>query len=201
MSKLSALLALVACLVFAAPASALDGGRYGEVRLAVPKEPPRGYVVLFSDAGGWTVEDQARLDAIASAGAIAVGVDTDAYLARVASSDPRCAQLIGDTEGLSRQVQREHSGAEYFFPIVAGVGKGGAVAGAILAQAPDATLGGAVSFDPWGVLEVSHGWCPRVANKEDAGAPRNFRVPILKQFWTVALSPDASPPSGPISTP
>ena len=140
-------------------------------------------------------DDQARLDAIATAGAIAVGVDTDAYLARVASSDPRCAQLVGDTEGFSRQVQREHSGAEYFFPIVAGVGKGGAVAGAILAQAPDATLGGAVSIDPWGVLEVSHGWCPRVANKDDADAPRNFRVPILKQFWTVALSPDVSLPS------
>ena len=131
-------------------------------------------------------------NSIAAIGALAVGVDTDAYLARVASSDPRCAQLVGDTEGFSRQVQREHSGAEYFFPIVAGVGKGGAVAGAILAQAPDATLGGAVSIDPWGVLEVSHGWCPRVANQGDADAPRNFRVPFLKQFWTVALSPSVS---------
>ena len=132
---------LLACRVLrvvfgAASAFAIDGGRYGDVRLSIPNGPPRGYVVLFSDAGGWTPDDQARLDAIAGAGAIAVGVDTDAYLARVASSDPRCAQLVGDTEGFSRQLQREHAGAEYFYPIVAGVGKGGAVAGAIIGQAP-----------------------------------------------------------------
>ncbi len=135
------------------------------------------------------------MKAIAAVGAIAVGVDTDAYLDRVAASDPRCAQLIGDTEGFSRQVQREHAGAEYFYPIVAGVGKGGAVAGAIVAQAPDRTLGGAVSIDPWGVLNVAHGWCPRVANQADAKARRTFGVPLLKQFWTVALSPAASYPT------
>jgi type IV secretory pathway VirJ component len=177
---------------FAGPAFAVDGGRYGDVRLAVPNGTPRGYVVLFSDAGGWTSDDQARLDAIAAVGAIAVGVDTDAYLARVASSDPRCAQLVGDTEGFSRQIQREHAGAEYFYPIVAGVGKGGAVAGAIIGQAPDRTLGGAVSIDPWGVLGAAHGWCPRVASEGESQAPRTFRVPILRQFWTVALSPSAS---------
>ena len=176
---------------FAGPAFAIDGGRYGEVRLALPDGPPRGYVVLFSDAGGWTSDDQARLEAIAAVGAIAVGVDTDAYLARVAASDPRCAQLVGDTEGFSRQVQRQHAGAEYFYPIVAGVGKGGAVAGAIIGQAPDRTLDGAVSLDPWGVFEAAHGWCPRVASGSGAEAPRTFRVPILKQFWTVALSPAA----------
>ena len=177
---------------FAGPAFAIDGGRYGDVRLAVPNGTPRGYVVLFSDVGGWKSDDQARLDAIAAVGAIAVGVDTDAYLARVASSDARCAQLIGDTEGLSRQVQREHAGVEYFYPIVAGVGKGGALAGAIIGQAPDRTLGGAVSIDPWGVLDVAHGWCPRVVSGSEAQPPRTFRVPILTQFWTVALSPSAS---------
>jgi len=180
---------------FATPALAVDGGRYGEVRLALPDGPPRGYVVLFSDAGGWTPADEARLTAIAAVGAIAVGVDTDAYLARVASSDPRCAQLIGDAEGLSRQLQREHAGAEYFYPIVAGVGKGGAVAGAIVAQAPDRTIGVAVSIDPWGLLNVAHGWCPRAGGDEDAQARRTFGVPILKQSWTVALSPAAPYPT------
>jgi type IV secretory pathway VirJ component len=192
MPRLSLAAAFFALLLGAAPAFALDGGRYGDVLLSIPNGPPRGYVVLFSDAGGWTRDDQARLDAIAAAGALAVGVDTDAYLARVASSDARCAQLIGDTEGFSRRVQRENSGVEYFYPILAGVGKGGAVAGSILAQAPDRTLGGAVSIDPWGVVEVAHGWCPRVASGADSHAPRTFRVPILKQLWTVALSPTAS---------
>lgn len=192
MPKLAALLALFAWLFAAAPASALDGGRYGDVRLATPAGTPRGYVVLFSDAGGWTPADQARLEALAAAGALAVGVDTDAYLARVASVDAACDQLVGDTEGLSRQLQREHAGAEYFFPILTGVGKGGALAGAILAQAPARTLGGAVSLDPWAVLQTSHGFCPRVANKDDGPQPQIWRAPSLDQFWSVALTPASS---------
>ncbi len=92
MPRLPLAAAFFALFLGVASAFAMDGGRYGDVRLSIPNGPPRGYVVLFSDAGGWTPDDQARLDAIARAGAITVGVDTDAYLARVASSDPRCAQ-------------------------------------------------------------------------------------------------------------
>ncbi len=184
------LLAIFVWLFALAPAFALEAGRYGDVRLALPKGTPRGYVVLYSDAGGWKADDQARLDALAGAGALAVGVDTDAYLARVASVPADCDQLVGDTEGLSRRLQREHAGAEYFYPLLVGVGEGGALAGAILAQAPGATLGGAVSVDPWSVLETSHGFCPRVVTRDDAGERLTFRLPILKEFWTVALTPD-----------
>ncbi len=193
MTRLALLLLAAAVWLFAlAPAFALDAGRYGEVRLALPKGAPRGYVVLFSDAGGWKPSDQARLAALASAGALAVGVDTDAYLAHIASVPATCDQLVGDTEGLSRRLQREHAGTEYFYPLLVGVGKGGALAGAILAQAPGATLDGAVSIDPWSVLQTSHRFCPRVVTRDDAGERLNFRVPILKQFWTVALTPSVA---------
>jgi type IV secretory pathway VirJ component len=182
------------CVVAASSsASAFDGGRYGEVKVAVPAGPPRGYVVLFSDAGGWTPNDDARLDAIARVGSLVIGVDTDAYLARAARQDPRCLQLLGDAEGLSRQLQRQHPGSEYFFPILAGVGKGGALAGAILAQAPSRTIGGAVSLDPESVvLGAPRDFCPRVATRQDVGERHVFGVPDLKDFWTVALSPSTS---------
>ena len=126
-------------------------------------------------------------NSLAGAGALAVGVDTDVYLARVASKEAPCDQLVGDAEGLSRQLQREHGGAEYFFPILTGVGKGGALAGAILAQTPPATLGGAVSLDPWAVVQTSHGFCTRFPS--DGVEPRHWRVPILNRFWSVALTP------------
>jgi type IV secretory pathway VirJ component len=193
MAKLRTLVAISAWLALITPSFALDGGRYGEVRVAIPKGTPRGYVVLYSDAGGWTPEDQGRLDAIAAAGALAVGVDTDAYLARVAAVDAPCDQLVGDTEGLSRKLQREYAGAEYFFPILAGAGKGGALAAAILTQAPDATLSGAVSLDPWSVLQTSHRFCPRVPSRGDGGEPQHFQAPVLREFWTVALSPAVTP--------
>src|SRR5271156_3485301 len=188
MPRLSTLIAIFMCLFAVAPAHALDGGRYGDVRLATPAGTPRGYVVLFSDAGGWTAADQARLDSLAKIGALAVGVDTDAYLARVASVEAPCDQLVGDVEGLSRQLQRDHGGAEYFFPILTGVGEGGALAGAILAQTPPATLGGGVSLDPWAVVQTRHGFCARVPS--DGDQPHYWRVPILNRFWSVALTPE-----------
>jgi type IV secretory pathway VirJ component len=174
----------------ASAAYALDGGRYGEVKLAEPVSAPRGYVVLFSDAGGWTAKDDSRLDAIAKAGALAVGVDTDAYLDRAASFDPRCLQLLGDAEGLSRQLQRERPGSEYFFPVLAGVGRGGALVGAILAQAPKATVGAGVSLDPWASVGTERAFCPRVARADDPlpASPR-ADVPVLVDPWTVVLSP------------
>src|SRR5271155_3663190 len=188
MPRLTILTAIFIFLFAIAPAHALDGGRYGDVRLATPTGTPRGYVVLFSDAGGWTPADQVRLDSLAGAGALAVGVDTDAYLARVASEEAPCDQLVGDVEGLSRQLQREHGGAEYFFPILTGVGKGGALAGAILAQTPPATLGGAVSLDPWAVVQTSHGFCTRFPS--DGVEPRHWRVSFANFLLCVALPPD-----------
>jgi type IV secretory pathway VirJ component len=185
-------MALACWLIAGATALALDGGRYGDVKLALPQDPPRGYVVLFSDSGGWTSKDDARLEAIARAGALAIGVDTDAYLDRAARLDPRCLQLLGDAEGLSRQLQRQNPGAKYYFPILAGVGKGGALAEAILAQAPVATIGGAVSIDPWNSVSATREFCPRVPTRDDAGEPQVFGIPILKSFWNVALSPSAS---------
>ena len=58
MFKFSAFIAIFAWLLVS-PAHALDGGRYGDVRLATPAGTPRGYVVLYSEAGGWTAADQA----------------------------------------------------------------------------------------------------------------------------------------------
>jgi type IV secretory pathway VirJ component len=189
---ISAAVMLVFSLFAAAPAAAFDGGRYGDVKLALPQNVPRGYVVLFSDSGGWTNADEAMLQAVARAGSIAVGVDTDGYLDRAERLDPRCLQLLGDAESLSRQLQREYPGTEYYFPILAGIGRGGALAGAILAQAPGATIKGGVAVDPWSSVGVTREFCSRVLTRDDAGEPQIFGVPILKSFWSVALSPSAS---------
>ena len=151
--------------------------------------------MLFSDTGGWTATDQGRLEALAAVGAVAVGVDTDAYLARLASVAARCDQLVGDVEDLSRQLLREYPGAGSFSPILAGVGKGGALAGAILAQTPAAAVGGAISIDPWGALRTNHQFCPRAPSSGDGGKSQFWPVPILNAFWIVALTPAAPIPT------
>lgn len=169
----------VAGTIAAAPAQIVDGGRFGPTRVDQPQGAARGYAVVFSDRGGWGASDQAALDALASAGVLAIGVDTDSYLAHIAPGVRPCSELVGDVEGLSQKLQRAQEEGEYHFPILAGFGAGGALAQTIFAGAPVNTLAGAVAIDPSpappGGLTCS-------------GAPPN-----VNGFWSVGLTPGASP--------
>jgi len=151
----------------------INGGRYGEVRLAVPSGRATAYVVYFSGRGGWHTADRAVLDAIAGAGAIAVGVDLDNYYHNI-GADPYakrrpCDVLVGDVEGLSRQLQHRLQADTYYFPILTGAGEGGALALQVLGQAPDNTLAGAVALN---VATAAHP--PVRLCKGPFGAPFGF---------------------------
>ena len=187
---LIAVLALVGILA-STPAAAVDGGRYGDVRLAEPNGTTRGYVVLFSDAGGWTDADQATLEAIARLGAVAVGVDLKTYLAKLGVNQAKCDKLVADVELLSRQLEREFSLAEYYFPIVAGAGEGGTIAAAILAQAPGNTLAGAASLNPSAVVHSDHSLCAGAPPTADGSGYRFDPIPILNGFWSVGMTGSA----------
>ena len=109
----------------------------------------RGLVVLFSDARGWSSVSDDTAAALARDGALVVGVDLPTYLQRLDThTGETCHGLVGDVEAISRQLQRERGNTSYRTPIVAGIGEGGALAPIILAQAPAATIAGAVSYDP-----------------------------------------------------
>ncbi|HXT05666.1 MAG TPA: AcvB/VirJ family lysyl-phosphatidylglycerol hydrolase [Roseiarcus sp.] len=172
-----------------AAAEAGEGGRYGAIEVVAPKTAPRGLVILLSDAGGLKPRDHARLDAIAGAGAIAVGVDVDAYLANLAKAEPGCLILFRDAEHLSRQLQRQHPGPLYRVPVVVGEGLGGTLAGRIVAQSPLQTVGGGLSLDPAAALPLQRELCPRPLEADDRVGPGTVDAPVLKNPWDVALTP------------
>jgi type IV secretory pathway VirJ component len=188
--------ALASLALVAAPASAtevIDGGRYGPVHLGVPKTGIRGYVVYYGGADGWEAFDDRAVAELTREGALTVGVDITKYLATVAGSGKPCDQLVGDVEMLSRQLQRAHPGAEYTFPILAGRGEGGALAYAVLAQAPTNTLSGAVSLDPAPDVATGVPLCPGAPTTPTG--PGRFRFgpkADLKGYWTVGVTDDRS---------
>ena len=146
-----------------------------------------------SDRGGSTDRDQAVIDALAAKGALAVGVDTDVYLARISPGHAACDQLVGDAEALSRQVQRQNGDIEYQFPILAGVGEGATLAGVVLAQAPRNTLAGAVSLDPTYSIVTDRPLCAgRPAAPYADGGFVYGPLDRLEGFWLVALTPAAT---------
>ncbi|MFM0526969.1 virulence factor family protein [Paraburkholderia strydomiana] len=163
--RLAVVAGLVSCSALANAASTtIPGGRYGNVTVTQPVGPLRGFVVLYSQASGWSAADQQSAEALAKAGALTVGVDTARYAANLATDlaqkKETCNQLVGDAEALSHQLERQSQSSHYFAPIVAGTGQGATLAMQVLEQAPSNTIAGAVSVDAEPTLDRRFRPCP-----------------------------------------
>jgi type IV secretory pathway VirJ component len=143
-----------------AATTTVPGGRYGDVTVTQPTGPLRGFVVLYSQASGWSAADQQSADALAKAGAMTVGVDTARYAANLSAKKEACHQLVGDAEALSHQLERQSQSSHYFAPIVAGTGQGATLAVHVLEQAPSNTIAGAVAVDAERTLDPRFQPCP-----------------------------------------
>ncbi|TCF97281.1 virulence factor [Paraburkholderia strydomiana] len=163
--RLAVVAGLVNCSTLAnAATTTIPGGRYGNVTVTQPVGPLRGFVVLYSQASGWSAADQQSAEALAKAGALTVGVDTARYAANLAADlaqkKETCNQLVGDAEALSHQLERQSQSSHYFAPIVAGTGQGATLAMQVLEQAPSNTIAGAVSVDAEPTLDRRFRPCP-----------------------------------------
>ncbi|CAH2919122.1 MAG: Alanylphosphatidylglycerol hydrolase, periplasmic [uncultured Paraburkholderia sp.] len=171
--RLAVVASLVTCGTLAnaaatASSTTIPGGRYGNVTVTQPVGPLRGFIVLYSQASGWSAADQHSADELAKAGALTVGVDTARYAANLASNvgtppgqkKEACHQLVGDAEALSHQLERQSQSSHYFAPIVAGTGQGATLAMQVLEQAPSNTIAGAVVVDAERTLDPRFQPCP-----------------------------------------
>ncbi len=154
-----AVAALGACSAGRAP-ERREEGRLGSVEIFVPAGAPSGFVVLLSDERGWSSEWEQAARELARRGAAVVGVDLAEYLARLRASDDGCHYVVSELEDLSKRLQRELGSEHYLSPVLAGAGQGATFAYAALAQAPAATLAGAVSVDPAPALATRVAFCP-----------------------------------------
>jgi len=171
-------MAIAAALALGAPclkshAETIDGESFGLTRVVAPERTPLGFVALFSDEAGWTAEDDRTLTEMAAQGALAVGIDTKIYLQnlqanRKAAPKADCVDFFKDIQGLSRRVQGRHPSLFYNKPVVAGLGEGGAIAYAALAQSEAAAFSAAISVDPRPTLDISRPLCRLEAFAQDA---------------------------------
>lgn len=135
-------------------ASAQDSGKTfttGMVpanHILMPDGAPEASVVLISDANGWSAENDKEAADLVAKGAAVVGIDLPTYLKALQADDGDCVYMISDIESLAHQVQRAGGATSYNPPIIAGIGEGGALALAMIAQSPAATIGEAIAVDP-----------------------------------------------------
>ncbi len=163
-----------------APPELRDAGRLGRIQLfrTADGEKPESLVYLFSDATGFAAPLERAARALAARGSAVVGVDLPSYLRGLVASDDGCHYVVAELEELAHRLERELGFDGYRSPLLAGVGVGGTLAYAALAQAPAATLAAAVAVDPAPALATRVPLCEGAAATPVPGAgfryaPRN----------------------------
>lgn len=159
-------------------ALSVDGGLLGIVEVTPPVAESKGLVFLLG-------EDQAAVaSSLAADGLIVARIDTARYLRTLRGVVSDCLYLVSDIEETSRRIQRQLAQKAYFSPWVLGTNAtGSALAYGMLAQAPAATLAGAVMMAHADYIDTPLPLCPGArATAVAAGgyryAPRQ-RVPGL----------------------
>lgn len=137
----------------------LDTGMIPAPLTLMPDGDPNALVVLLSDTPGWQESDQKEAERLQANGAIVVGIDTPKYMASLAQDKGDCIYNVSDIEALGHQLQRKAGNASFLPPIVAGRGEGGALALAILAQTPKATIGQTLALDPPAGIPLTRQFC------------------------------------------
>ena len=175
-------------------------GRFGNVQIYAPEESGPALVFLVSDKDGWNGSLDRAARALAADGTTVIGVDLKQYLAGLAASDDGCHYLISEVEDLSKRVQREQGFASYRTPILAGIGAGGTLAYAALAQTPAATVAGAISVDPAPSLGTKVPLCEGAPSTPVPGGFAYGPAPSLTGWWEVSSAQPLPPALGPLAT-
>jgi type IV secretory pathway VirJ component len=148
---LPAALLLLSAMAAAAPTH-LSHGRFKDLTVYAPAGSPASFVLLLSGDEGWNRAADALATQLTQQGAMVVGIDLPKFKAVLEADGDQCVFPDGDLENLSHFVQAYFHNATYLAPLLVGVSSGGAMAYAVLAQAPKDTFAGALSL----------GFCPRL---------------------------------------
>ncbi len=190
------MLALLSVLVACRPEiveRTVSEGRFGTVALVVPAGTPEALAFVFSDVDGWSPAYGDAARRLARDGMLIVGVDLSQYLRNLAASDDGCHYVVAEIEDLSERLQREFRFGRYQSPVLVGIGAGGTLAYAALAQAPAATVGGAISVDPAFALGTKVSLCEGAPAHAVKGRGYSYGPqPKLPGWWRVSALPQLS---------
>ena len=160
--------ACAAPLAAVAQEQSFDTGMIPAGHILMPDEAPAATVFLISDAGGWGAAEDKQAADLVDRGAAVVGIDFPAYLKTLKADDGDCVYMISDVESLAHQIQRAGGATSYNPPIIAGIGEGGALALAMIAQSPAATIDVAIAVDPLAGIPLDKVLCtPATKTKAD----------------------------------
>jgi len=170
-----------------------DSGLIPNPVILLPDATATSLVVLLSDSAGWGTVEQKEAERLQGNGSIVIGIDTPAYLTALSKDDGDCIYMISDIEDLAHQTERNSGNTAYLPPIVAGIGGGGALALAMLAQTPQATMGQTLAIDPKAGIPLKQQLCtPAEKSASGDGMIYGLTDGALPDPATVVFSPVAT---------
>lgn len=121
-------------------------GMFGALHVSRPAAQASDVVLLLSDRDGWTARQSTLADALATQGALVVGIDLPVYLKRLAAIGDKCSYPAGHFEELAHWFERHEGISDYHYPLVIGDGSGASFAYAMVTQAPAGTFSGLITL-------------------------------------------------------
>ncbi|MEB2848269.1 virulence factor family protein [Rhizobiales bacterium RZME27] len=196
---LSAAVAVACCLAISLPARAqqqtstsYDTGLIPSPHIFEPSGEVTANVFLVSDAGGWGEPEESQAKALMEKGAVVIGIDFPTYIASLVKDPQDCIYMISDIESLAQQVQRSLGNSTYHRPMLAGIGAGGGLVLAMVAQSPPATIDEAIAVDPVASVPMTRELCTPAAKKPvDGGIVYALTEGALPTPVTVLLTSQA----------
>ncbi|QRM56862.1 virulence factor family protein [Sinorhizobium sp. BG8] len=137
------------------PAISVSYGRLNAIQLQRPAGEVAGLAILVSGADDRGGRAAALARELERRDIAVLPVDLDAWRPALDTDPGECIYLGSDIEGLAKEAQRLVESRHYLHPVVVGVGEGGTLAYAALADAPAATFAGAVSLEPSDALATA----------------------------------------------
>jgi type IV secretory pathway VirJ component len=150
---------------------------------------------LISDAAGPGALDAVLAESLAGAGAIVARVDLAAYMRAISGTKSRCAYAAAHFEALSQGLQKQLGLPGYLSPELVGLGAGGTLAYAVLAESPPATFRGAVSLGFSPRLALQKPLCAQnhlVLSPGGDGVQTLVEAAELNGAWIVVPEPQAA---------
>lgn len=129
----------------------------------------QGLAIVVSDTGGWSPRADGFVTSLRGRGLAVLPIDLEAWREKLDAADGECLYLGSDLENLAKEALRRLGGDSYFHPVIAGIGEGGTLAYAAIADAPAATFAGAVALDPAPQLRTRLPTCPGAETTAVAG--------------------------------
>lgn len=152
------------------PPASFDSGLIPSPHIFKPSGAVTASVFLVSDAKGWGEAEEKQAQALMEKGAVVIGIDFPSYMTSLAKDPQDCIYMISDIESLAQQVQRSLGNSSYHRPILAGIGAGGGLVLAMIAQSPPATIDEAIAVDPVASVPLTRQLCtPAVKTPVEGG--------------------------------